>query len=144
MRAAINVALDDAQDARDKSQLQVIVLKMKLENQKEELALTREESRLAQEEANATTTQLRTELETLSAHASSMETSNTRLHKKHEDLKDTCRRLISLVEGFEAAGKHVDDVDAFERLHRKYTKMKGENEKLRTKLQKVESKKSRS
>ncbi|KAJ7203481.1 hypothetical protein B0H12DRAFT_1080622 [Mycena haematopus] len=108
---------------------------MTLDNRDQELKMARCEANLAQPEISRTAAQLQTQFESLSAHLSRTQKSNARLHTKHEDLKLTCRQLISLVEGLEAAGKPIDD--AFSRLHRKYAKLKAEHEKLRTVLYKT-------
>ncbi|KAJ7351282.1 hypothetical protein DFH08DRAFT_860135, partial [Mycena albidolilacea] len=69
---------------------EVAALQTTLQEREEELALSRAESRLAQEEvasANATAAQLQAQLDAGSAFAASLEESNAILQRKHEELK---------------------------------------------------------
>ncbi|KAJ6580349.1 hypothetical protein DFH09DRAFT_1076612 [Mycena vulgaris] len=59
------------------------------------------------------------------------------LQTAHAELQFTCRQLIELVEGLEAAGGGVDDAyerQALGRLHKKYQKEKQEKRALRAEL----------
>ncbi|KAF7332841.1 hypothetical protein MVEN_02389000 [Mycena venus] len=131
VRGALEMVFDDAEETK---------------MTKSDLELNQADRRLAHEELtniNAIAEQLHKKLKTQSAAVSRMEKSNARLQRKHEELKHTCRELIALVEGLEAAGDPVDDVDALTRLHQKYKQIKAEQEELRAKLGKVERKNSR-
>ncbi|KAF7337322.1 hypothetical protein MSAN_02257500 [Mycena sanguinolenta] len=119
IRASINVTFEAKEHECSELNMKIAELRTMLDIRERELAVSRKRKRLAQEEA------------------SNAKSAAAKLHTEHEDLKVTCRQLISLVEALEAAGKPVQDVDACTRLHAKYTKMKEKHRKLQARLQEV-------
>ncbi|KAJ7149395.1 hypothetical protein C8R43DRAFT_1128400 [Mycena crocata] len=68
-----------------------------------------------------TNSHIKTLRKKLKAQKSAHRTEARDFTTKHEELQLTCRQLIVLVEGLEAAGGTVNNVNAFGRLYQKYT-----------------------